>query len=499
MAVAFPVLAAATWEVTNSSDFCGTACHLMTPQKVTYKDSAHAEVPCTSCHLGIGLSAEMVMRKATEVTQVWKNLTGVYEKPVRIVHLRPARETCEKCHWTKAFYDDKVKIIQHYRADEENTRSSIALVMKIGGGAAREGKGYGIHWHVENKIQYIATDEEKQKIPWVRVIDPEGNVIDYVDPEAGLTDEYIAKAPKRTMDCIDCHNRVSHLFPSPEEIVDEALASGKIDAGIPWVKKQSIAVLRRGARSKEEFEKAVKEADEFYRRNYPEFYRSKKEILEKTYATWRALYEGNYFPEQEIAWDTYPDNLGHRTFPGCFRCHDGKHVTRNTAVTSARRVIRQDCDLCHSLPIPVQGETLDLQKLVAGLVSNREKPFSHLASDWPVNHGKKQSRECFACHAAKKGETSFCANGGCHGIRWKQPEFRPVYTSANQVCTRCHPVEQTGKHRVPQHQVECLSCHQLHSWTVSDEACRKCHTLDADHYSQPDCTSCHDFRKQERA
>ena len=96
------------------------------------------------------------------------------------------------------------------------------LQVHVGGGSERLGIAQGIHWHmnVANEIEYIATDDKRQVIPWVRVKDRSGNVREYT--AEGVTPEQLAKGERRRMDCMDCHNRPSHpMAATPERAVDE--------------------------------------------------------------------------------------------------------------------------------------------------------------------------------------------------------------------------------------------------------------------------------------
>ena len=494
----FSATAAITWEVTNSSDFCGNTCHLMEPQAVSFRDSSHAEVDCTNCHLGVGLAPDMVARKATELTQVYKNLAKTYELPLRIKHLRPARETCEKCHWTKAFYDDKVRVKYHYDTDQNNSLSKTALILKIGGGTSREGKGYGIHWHVENKIEYITVDDLKQDIPWIKATNLDGETITYISEESDLTKGDIEKAEKRTMDCIDCHNRSSHYFPDSNQALDEALESGAINQNIPWVKKRFLSLLRQKELDEVQFQQGAKELKGYYLKEFPEV---EGEELDQALATLKRIYNETVYPDADIDWRTYPNNIGHKEFPGCFRCHDGKHVAQEESVKPERKVIRQDCNLCHSIPTQVSDYETDVQKIVAKQASNPVEPPNHLALNWVTKHGGNSGPDCLICHADEKTEgdsKNFCKNTSCHGNQWEIPEVERFYAGQGLYCQECHDMTNAASHALPGHKMECISCHQEVTWEVNTGRCVSCH-VDVEHVEAGNCQQCHKFKGERKS
>ena len=216
------------WEYSNSDAFCTNACHAVHPEEPeSHRVSAHARVHCVECHIGRLGTLHKIVLKSEHLHELTGMLTG-YERPLRSTTLRPARESCELCHWPAVFHDDKVRDIHHYAEDEKSTETTTRLIVHTGGGSstwsdASKGRGKGIHWHVENPIYFIATDPQRQHIPWVQVTRPDGSKVTYTDATSPLTAEEIAKAPKRLMDCVDCHNEVGHPFPNPEELVDDAI------------------------------------------------------------------------------------------------------------------------------------------------------------------------------------------------------------------------------------------------------------------------------------
>lgn len=118
----------------DSVHFCGQLCHsVMTPEFSTYKDSPHSRIKCVQCHIGPGASW-FVKSKLSGLRQVFAVTFNTYSKPIpQPVHeLRPARDTCEKCHWPQKFHGEKFKIIEKFSPDAANTPSYTALIIKIG-------------------------------------------------------------------------------------------------------------------------------------------------------------------------------------------------------------------------------------------------------------------------------------------------------------------------------------------------------------------------------
>ncbi|HIC88917.1 MAG TPA: cytochrome C, partial [Anaerolineae bacterium] len=247
------------WEYTNSSQFCGTTCHAMPPEYTAYQVSPHARVACVDCHLGQDSVLNTVPRKAKEVRHVVFALTQNYDTPIYVKSLRPARDTCEKCHYPEKFSTDSVKGIRRYAKDEKNSETRIYLILKTGGGSKREGLGKGIHWHIESEVWYIATDKHKQEIPYVRQVDDDGRVTEYFDVSLDLPPDFVAQNSDklRRMDCIDCHNRISHQFRSPDRALDQALARRLIDRDIPYIKLWGTDLLSSSYLSHDEAMAAI--------------------------------------------------------------------------------------------------------------------------------------------------------------------------------------------------------------------------------------------------
>ena len=339
-----------TYHYTESVQFCGQACHTpMKPEYTAYLRSPHARVDCTDCHVGPGASA-YVKSKINGVHQLYCALRGNYPRPIRtpIKNLRPAQETCEQCHWPQKFVGSLDRTYSHFLADETNTPFAVRLVLKVGGGDPETGLFGGIHWHMNlaNKVEYIATDEQRQVIPWVRLTDRNGKVSEY--RAAGFTDDPATRVIRR-MDCLDCHNRPAHRFSSPNDAVDRAIASGRIDPSLPWVKSNDVDVLIQSFPS----EKAA--MDKIAAGLREKF--SSAPQLASLVAEVQRIYRANFFPEMKSDWRAYPDNLNHKDWAGCFRCHDGMHKTSD----GKKKIQASDCNACHT--ILAQGNAEQLTKL----------------------------------------------------------------------------------------------------------------------------------------
>jgi len=406
-----------TWDYTNSPQFCGTACHTMPPEYTSYLTSPHARIDCVECHIGRGFIATRVSRKAGDLRHVVLNITRHYEFPIRATSMRPARETCERCHFPEKFSDDSLRQIDHYADDPGNTPTTTYLVMKTGGGSKRLGLGRGIHWHIENPVFYWPSDDHQQVIPYVRVVDDQGQMTEYIDVEAGIDPAQIPQGELVQMDCITCHNRITHLVQPPAESVEKLMSLGQISAQIPDIRAQAVKALGGEYTTDEEALAAIAGLSDYYRQKYPEFAAENGDAVEQAIRALQDTYRGSVFREQKSDWDTHPNNIGHENSPGCFRCHDGKHL--NAQGDS----VRLECNLCHSIPVVVGSGDL----VAAIEVSRGVEPSSHLASNWIGLHRQAFDATCSSCHttadAGGTSNTSFCSNSACHGNVWTYAGF----------------------------------------------------------------------------
>ncbi len=391
-------------QLVNSNGFCGKTCHVMKPENTAYQSSFHSRVDCVACHVGDGLIAE-IRAKAQGTKELWLYVTNTFERPIPspVESLRPARETCEECHWPEVFYEDRAKEIPHYSNDAFNTRTTTYMLVKIGGGTERQGLGREIHWHIENPIEYIAVDNQRQNIPWLRA-QLDGKTVVFQDQVNPLTEEEIQTAEIRTMDCIDCHNRATHIFRSASVAVDEAMANGVIPTDLPFLRKTAVETMNAEYPDQDSALAAIDEIANFYETTFTGLYTQRKDEILKTVGTLKDMYSSSHFPEYKVYPDTYPDNIGHSESPGCFRCHDGKHLSDDD------QSIRLHCNICHTIPQTVAaGEPAPELSF-----DQRPQPASHLASGWMADHRYVMDASCAGCH----NMSSFCSNSNCHGRSW---------------------------------------------------------------------------------
>ena len=378
------------YEFTDSVQFCGQLCHtVMHPEFTAYQASPHARVACVECHVGSGASW-YVKSKLSGARQVYYTAMGTYPRPIPtpVKNLRPAPQTCEQCHWPKKFWGAQLKTFTHFGDDEQNTPRVLRLLIKTGGGDPALGQQTGgIHWHmnIANKISYISTDEQRQVIPYVRVVDQQGHVTEYVTKDNPPTQAQLDKGSKRDMDCIDCHNRPSHIYVPPDLSVDRSMTARSIDPGLPFIKQQAVQVLIADYKTTPEAEKAISDnLTKFYQTKYPQIASSKADNLKGSIAELQRIYRTTFFPDMKVNWKTHPNNIGHFYFQGCFRCHDGNHVSKSG------KVISKDCTACHTVLEQTEGTTQ-----VAQLPT---QPFKH-----PVDIGDLANVNCSDCHTGGVG------------------------------------------------------------------------------------------------
>jgi len=334
-------------EYMDSVQFCGQVCHsVMKPEFTAYQDGPHSRVTCVQCHIGAGASW-FARSKISGTRQVLAVTFHTYSRPIPspVQNLRPARDTCEQCHWPEKFHGDKIVRVFEYGEDEKNTESVTTLQVHVGGGSERLGIAQGIHWHmnVANEVEYIATDAKRQVIPWVRVKDRFGNVREYT--AEGAKPEDLAKGERRRMDCMDCHNRPSHpMAATPERAVNQRMARGDISKTLPFVRRETVKALKASYPTQERADEGISRSlRDFYRSQFPTDFMSRRQEVEKAANAAIDVYRRNVFPEMNVAFGTYPNNIGHMDFPGCFRCHDDNHKSKEG------KTIGQDCETCHKI------------------------------------------------------------------------------------------------------------------------------------------------------
>jgi len=347
--VLFGTATSLTLHYMDQPRFCGTACHsVMNPEWTTYQVSPHARVACVECHVGEGIDA-LIDSKLNGLWQVISATFDLYEQPIPTpVHqLRPARETCEHCHWPDRFHGSRIDAHIRYDPDVSSTPRYNTLLMKIGTG--RPGQAAGSHWHVatENEVRYASVGDEREEMIWVEVRREDGGWHRYTDRSLLVAQEDLPGEEAeqiRVMDCVDCHNRATHIYEDPEEAVDERMRMGMIPADLPWIKARAVDALRGTYPDVPSAMAAIDaEIRGWYRRNMPEMLTARNRGIEQAVETVRAIYRRNIHPEMAIRWNSYPSMLGHQQTDGCFRCHTPD------LVDGQGRSISQECTLCHSL------------------------------------------------------------------------------------------------------------------------------------------------------
>ncbi len=330
-------------QFTESTPFCST-CHIMKPEVTVYHNSPHARVDCGTCHVGPGVWP-IVQAKLENARYLYVYPLNLYERPIKspITSLRPVEYVCEQCHWPEKFYEDRLVTLNHYATDDANSLSRTVLLLKTGGGTQAAGLGRGIHWHIQNPVWYIATDEKRQNIAWVQA-EFNGQTTEYLAADSTLTAADIANAEKRKMDCVDCHNRATHIFLSPAQSLDDALARGALPADLPGIKEQGMVVLEKTYATEAEASQAIAAVEDVYKTQYADVYATREADVKKAVAGLQTIFDQTQFPFMQATWQTHPNNIGHMDFPGCFRCHDGQHLS------SDNQAIRLECNLCHSIP-----------------------------------------------------------------------------------------------------------------------------------------------------
>lgn len=370
---------------TESNEFCGTMCHeVMEPEYVTYHGSAHARVRCVECHVGSGANW-YVKSKLSGLYQVYSVLTKSYSQPIEtpIHNLRPAQETCEKCHWPQKFYDPKYVTKKHYLADEENTEWNIQLLMKIGPQHSALGQSEGIHWHInpDVKIDYVSSNWKRDSIVEVTYTNLKtGEKRIFTSSE--MQDVVHSNTQYRTMDCLDCHNRPSHDYKSPSHFVDNEIAAGNISVEIPEIKGAAMYVLAKEFPTKDTALMMIKEEiEKYYQNYYPEYFESNKAQIDQAILAIQEGYVHNVFPYMKASWKHYPNYMGHVESLGCFRCHN------NQFASDDGHLISQECTLCHS--IKAQGPSYDMNYAVGDSALEFRHPYD--MEDW-------KEATCFECH-----------------------------------------------------------------------------------------------------
>jgi nitrate/TMAO reductase-like tetraheme cytochrome c subunit len=377
------------FHITESVDFCGKLCHqVMEPEYTTYQGSSHERVACVECHVGSG-ATWYVKSKLSGLYQVYSVLAHKFPTPIPtpIANLRPARETCEQCHWPEKFYDRKLRIEQSFLADDLNTEVVINLQVKTSSKMTVNGFEKGIHQHIspEVRIEYKTTSDNRQVIPWVKYTNIKTGVSEiFNDSENTLSQAKLDSLETRVMDCLDCHNRPSHNYRTPQNFIDKSLSEGKISTTLPGIKQISMQILYKDYVTKDSAFIAIrKQITAYYKTKYANLLAEKKSDIEAAILEIQKGYSNNIFPFMKASWKSYPNNIGHMESDGCFRCHNDRHTT------SQGKVISKDCNLCHTI-------------LAQGIPGNMEysKSLEPLEFKHPVDIDEAWKTElCSSCHS----------------------------------------------------------------------------------------------------
>ena len=231
---------------------------------------------------------------------------------------------------------------------------------------------------------------------------PDGSLQEYFDPTLAPTiNQDRINKEKRLMDCVDCHNRATHIFQSPSDLIDTAIAEGAIDSSLPYIKREGMLALNTPSRSLDQAYSRVQAIEQFYATSYPAVYREKKAAIDRAIDKLEEIARLTTFPEMHVTWTTYVDQLGHQETPGCFRCH-GKLVAESGPV--AGQTVSSGCSSCHYalpelLPTPPTGGPPSLPPNHSLVTCNT----CHLAGlagapTLPDSHAGFAEQMCLECH-----------------------------------------------------------------------------------------------------
>jgi NapC/NirT cytochrome c family protein len=319
------------------TEFCGQVCHTtMEPEFVAHQAWPHSQVSCVSCHVGAG-AGSFIEAKLAGTRQLFHLATNQVPRPVPtpVRALGRTEDTCGGCH-RNGHLGDRQKLIREYANDESNTETATALMMHVG--SAIDRPGAGIHRHIALDIEYVATSESRETIPFVRVHGADGTR-EFI--AGGVTEAQIAGGVRRRMDCTDCHNRPAHTMSfTPERAVDAAMAEGRVPRALPFVRREAVAAVAGDYANRDAALAAIaKRLNDFYGARPG----TDAALIRQAVASTQDVWSRNVFPAMRVRFGTYANHLGHVDTPGCFRCHDDSHKSRDG------RVIAQECELCHEI------------------------------------------------------------------------------------------------------------------------------------------------------
>ena len=410
------------WEYSNSNQFCATMCHSVHPEEIrAHTTGSHARVDCVECHMGRISTLHMMALKPTHFKELWGMVVG-YERPLNAHALLPSRDNCEGCHWPEVIHRDSLAIKKRYDTDEKSSESAYQLLLHTGMGAIRESTANGIHWHIANEVNFIATDPQRRTIPWVQVKGADGKISTYVDTSSKLSEAELKKFKVRRLECYDCHNAVGHPLRNPEDLVDEAIASGEIDRSLPNAKARAVALIEQSKNMTGPHKEMGPKIEKLIADSAPkgEAKPGMQEKEKKFQAAMKRILVDSSFSSEGLSWQSFPNHAGHKDFPGCFRCHNGTHLNEQG------EPIRLQCTLCHSLPqVAREGTMVTVASTVAAGLT---PPPSHEEPNFMHDHRTKLDDSCTMCHGKIEWGAdggSFCSNPACHGRKWPEMTLDP--------------------------------------------------------------------------
>ncbi len=411
------------WEYSNSDAFCATMCHSVHPEETrAHNTSVHARVNCVECHMGRLSTLHLIGLKPTHAKELWGMIVG-YERPLTSSTLRPSSDHCESCHWPSVVHSDTVVLKKRYATDEESSETVYRLTLHTGVGTVRDQKAKGIHWHIENEVSFIAPDPQRRSIPWVQVKAADGSVSTYVDAASKLSPEELQKHKPRRMECYDCHNAVGHPFPNPEDEVDHAIAEGRIDRALPSAKARAMALIEKSSKLIGFEKELAPQIDKLIADSVPPGPQDdERKALEKKFAReMKKILLQSSFSHTGLGWQSFPNHASHKDFPGCFRCHDGKHLNEKG------ESIRLQCTLCHDLPQVTREKGAGTVPSLVPAKAGYGAPSSHATPNFMHDHQDRITKRCEECHGDMKHGTeggAFCSNPACHGRKWPEVNLK---------------------------------------------------------------------------
>ena len=214
----------------------------------------------------------------------------------------------------------------------KNTETQTVVVLHLGGHDSLSHLT-GIHGVHLGHIEYIATDPTRTTIPWVQRRNADGSETAF---GSSTLKGAVPQGERRVMDCIDCHNRASHTFATAEDALNRAMADGAVSPSLPWVHKEGLALLKADYASQDEARAEDSRAAHavLSQRAIRMCWRRRPTRQSSGRGIGQRLHQ-NVFPEMKVTWGTHPNHIGHMNYPGCFRCHDGDHMSKDGTVNHA--------------------------------------------------------------------------------------------------------------------------------------------------------------------